>query len=321
MQRGHERCYLPAAPCSAWPADPGNPRRGGCFWRPSAPQPGSSNALKAKPLGSAELGCCREAVWASGTAARPSPGPHLGRALATPNDSPSFLLALLVSPRDIDPVPAIRGGWQLLRDHKCGHNYSLFSLPAQLHKPLQKGEHLLRSCDNFVFFSQIYPNTSTRKNIGPRENFLGSPEMYCSFHPHQSSPISPQRRLRKGFSVATSPAQPQAFPCWSLSECLTEAYIRCCSSEVRPYTLKAALCFKSKGLCSGKELKQSLNLYFSAALHMTLSLLFIFLFLNSEGSAGKPLQGRGLCSGEICKHVSSFLSFIFLTVSEKVAIR
>uniref|UniRef100_A0A663N1M7 Hes family bHLH transcription factor 1 n=1 Tax=Athene cunicularia TaxID=194338 RepID=A0A663N1M7_ATHCN len=50
---------------------------------------------------------------------------------------------------------------------------------------------------------------------------------------------------------------------------------------------------------------------------MTLSLLFIFLFLNSEGSAGKPLQRRGLCTGEICKHVSSFLNFIFLTVSEK----
>lgn len=72
-----------------------------------------------------------------------------------------------------------------------------------------------------------------------------------------------------------------------------------------------------KACGSIKELKESLDLYFSAVLNMTLSLLFIFLFLNSEGSAGKPLQRRGLCTGEICKHVSSFWNFIFLTVSEK----
>lgn len=66
-----------------------------------------------------------------------------------------------------------------------------------------------------------------------------------------------------------------------------------------------------------KELKESLDLCFSAVLNMTLSLLFIFLFLESEGSADKPLQRQGLCTGEIRKHVSSFLNFIFLTVSEK----
>lgn len=72
-----------------------------------------------------------------------------------------------------------------------------------------------------------------------------------------------------------------------------------------------------KACGSTEELKASRDLYFSAVLNMTLFLLFIFLVLKSEGSAGKPLQRRVLCTGEICKHVSSFLNFIFLTVSEK----